>query len=93
MKTILSLMFAAAFGLAAQAQQANTVPTSVDSKPAKACCSKGSAAGCQSAALKGETAATAAPVEKGKACCSKDHAGASCEGKGKAKAKARKEDN
>jgi hypothetical protein len=93
MKTILSLMFAAAFGLAAQAQQANTVPTSVDSKPAKACCSKGSAAGCQSAASKGETAATAAPVEKGKACCSKDHAGAACEGKGKAKAKARKEDN
>ncbi|MBM3170265.1 MAG: hypothetical protein FJZ75_01485 [Bacteroidetes bacterium] len=93
MKTILSLMIAAAFGLAAQAQQANTVPTPVDSKPAKACCSKGSTAGCQSAAAKSETAAAAAPAEKGKACYSKDHAAASCESKGKSKPKARKEDN
>ena len=93
MKTILSLVFAASFGFAVQAQQANTVPTSMDSKPAKACCSKGSTAGCQSAAAKTRTAATPVPAQDAKACCGKDHAGASCEAKGKAKAKARKEDN
>ncbi|MDA0309351.1 MAG: hypothetical protein O3C46_01380 [Bacteroidetes bacterium] len=92
MKTVLTFIFAGAFALAAQAQQANTTATPVDAKPAKACCSKGSASGCQSGAAKSATASAATP-EKGKACCSKDHAGASCDSKGKSKAKARKEDN
>jgi hypothetical protein len=93
MKTVLTFIFAGAFALAAQAQQSNTTATPVDAKPAKACCSKGSASGCQSGAAKAETASAAAASEKGKACCSKDHAGASCDSKGKSKAKARKEDN